>query len=305
MPSSTSSSDAAFRRAILYFLAGVVVWYAVLEFGGRYLTFRLSRIEGRVNREFQAALQVRSPNAFLLTGNSLLDEGVDVEKLRSALAPDWQTSRFVIEQTVFHDWKYGLPHLAANGSQPGAFGLVLSVTHTLMTATRGDYSAHFLFSPADTIRLGNEVHYHPTQTFGLLVSSVSRFFGVRTEIRKVLLGRLLPGMGELSRLFIPPPGRHFTTEEAYRIGTQRMRDWKGMEEKAGRRIVLILHPSPERNDGTEEILRAARENNVVAIAGEKDSFLETDFLDGHHLNPVGAAKFTRQLAAQLPKALQK
>lgn len=303
MLSSTSSSDTAIRRATVLFLAGVVFWYAGLELAGRYLTPRLSRIEGRVDTEFRAALQVRAPNAFLLTGNSLLDAGVDMKQLGPALAPEWQTSRFVIEQTVFHDWKYGVPHLVAKGSQPRVFGLVLSTTHVLMAATRGDYSAPFLFSPADSIRLGQELHFHPTQTFGLLLSSVSRFFGVRAEIRKVLLGRLLPGMGDLSRLFVPQGGRHFTTEEAYRIGTERMRDWKQMEEQAGRRIVLIIHPSPHLNDGTAEILRAARENNVTAVAGDVEAFTDPDFLDGHHLNSTGAAKFTQQLIERLPKAL--
>ena len=57
---------------------------------------------------------------------------------------------------------------------------------------RGEYSASYLFAPSDVLALGRELRVHPTELFELMLGTFSRFYAVRLEVRKVLLGRLVP-----------------------------------------------------------------------------------------------------------------
>ena len=74
-------------------LIGLVVIFASLEISSPRILARFSRIERRINRELAQAKQIRPLNdghpTVLLVGNSLLDEGVQLDSLRADLAPDY------------------------------------------------------------------------------------------------------------------------------------------------------------------------------------------------------------------------
>ncbi len=61
----------------------------------------------------------------LLVGNSLLNEGVQIDALRSDLASEYAVSRLVIEQTHYLDWYFGLRRLLEEGSHPSVIILTL------------------------------------------------------------------------------------------------------------------------------------------------------------------------------------
>lgn len=302
MRSYTSSSDTDYRRAIAILLAGAALCVTGLEMAARLLLPRLSRIEGRMVREHTAALRIR--DGVLLVGNSMLDEGVDTGALQKMLPGGWNVYRFPVGQTAYHEWKYGLRRLAADGSRPRMIAAVLTPNYVLVDSIRGDYSAHYLLRSADLIPLGRDMDLHPTRIAGLWAGIHSKFFATRTEIRKVFLAKLLPRMPELINLILrngrapmqPAP------EDYYRIGSGRLR---ALREQAGSTpLVLIVHPSPHAHDGTEQIARAAREAGVAVVSVPEGLFTEADFRDGHHLTSAGALKFTVAIAPRLSDILR-
>src|SRR5271168_369303 len=123
MPSFTSSSEelAAAPRYAQPICAAVAIFVLLLcafEAATRVGFTRVSAIESRTYTEYRGALAVRGSKSVLLLGNSLLLEGVDLDRLRALLQPEMTPRRFVIEQTNFPDWYYGIRRLLAEGSRP-------------------------------------------------------------------------------------------------------------------------------------------------------------------------------------------
>lgn len=313
MPSSTSSSKPGgpgLRHAMV-FLAGVAVILASVEVGARLFVHRISRIEGRVMAEHTAALRMQStghaPRQLLLIGNSLLEESVPSSLLRPGWLRGWQVARFPIEQSSPLDWTYGLARLREDGCQPDAYGLVMSPAYLTGTFTRGEYAALYLLRSRDLLAISNALHLHPTQAASLGVSIHSKFFALRTDIRKVLLGRLLPGMAPLAALLVSRgKDRPMDQEEYYRQALPRLRALQAAATRAGSRVILIIHPpsSQAPEDGTAAVLRAARDAGVEAAAPE-GLFTGTDFRDSQHLNEAGAEKFIRTITLGLQSALDR
>lgn len=311
MRSSISSSETTLRHVVIL-LAGIVALLAMVEIGARLFVHRFSRIEGRVAAEYNAALRVRSngqaPRQLLLIGNSLLEESVPAALIPPAWVPGWRVTRFPVEQTSMLDWTYGLPRLQKDGCRPDVYGLVMS-PHYLATNTfsRGEYSALYLLRLQDVPAISSELHLHPTKIASLVLSIYSEFFAVRADIRKVLLGRALPGMAQLVNLMLGPGHTaRIAPEEYYRLALLRLRAFRAAADRSGSKVVLIVHPPSVLNaeDGTPEVLRAAREAGIEAMVPAPDSnFTQADFRDVQHLNEDGAAKFIRSVAAGLPAAL--
>ena len=309
MPSSTSSSKSSAPAPVgvghaVVFLAGVLVLLAAVEAGARLFVHRISRIEGRVAAEYQAALRIHAnshpPRQLLMVGNSLLEESVPAALLRPDWLQGWQATRFPIEKTSTLDWIYGLPRLYQDGCQPDAYGLVMSPAFlTGANFSRGEYSALYLLRLRDLVAISGELQLHPTRIASLGLGIYSKFFALRTDIRKVLLGRALPGMAGLAALLVGRgPDRPMEQEEYYRQALPRLQAIRKTAAQAGSRIVLIIHPpSPFiAEDGTAAVLRAARDAGVEAVAPDPASrFSQSDFRDSQHLNETGARKFIQSI----------
>src|SRR5262245_32188770 len=108
MHSSTSASRIG--RGTLLLLAGCVLVAVSVEITARLALDRVSKIQRRMADEYSLARASGKEDAgsrhMLVVGNSLLDEGVQFDHIREALARDWDTRRFVVEQTFFLDWYY-------------------------------------------------------------------------------------------------------------------------------------------------------------------------------------------------------
>jgi hypothetical protein len=292
--------------ASVVFLGGLAVGLGSLEFFARNIVPRMSRIEGRMVREYTEALACTKDEArevLLLVGNSQLDEGVEMGTLGLTLGPRWEVRRFPIEQTAFYDWRYGILRLAGDGCRLKVFGLVLAPAYVVEDAVRGEYSASYLLRAHDVLALGRELRLHPTQMCDLLLGTFSRFYAVRIEVRKVLLGRLVPNMGSLVELIRPPVSGNRDYQTYYRVARDRLGGLRAAGEAKGIRVLLILHPSAQANDGTQEVVRAAHDVGMEVIAVGGARFSSRDFRDGHHLNESGARRFTAALAPALSRVL--
>lgn len=318
MPSSISSSKssspppAGLRHAVVFLTVTALLLVAV-EAGARLFVHRISRIEGRVAAEYKAALQVHStgrpPRQLLLVGNSLLEESMPASLLRPGWLQGWQATRFPIEQTSTLDWTYGLPRLAHDGCRPDVYGLLMSPDYLNITFSRGEYAAFYLLQPRDLLGISSQLQLHPTRMASVGLGIYSKFFALRTDIRKVLLGRTLPGMSDLATLLVGRgKDQQMDQEEYYRQALPRLQALRAGAARTGSGFVLIVHPPSAHVtiDGTAAILRAARDAGIEAVApAEGTRFSESDFRDSHHLNEAGARKFMQSIHPGLQAALER
>ena len=104
-------------QAWVALLTAVLGLFLVVELGVRFGLARLSAIERRTETEQKAAFalggEALAHRTVLLAGNSLPLEDIDLPSLKSAMGADFKTARYVVEQTYYLDWYYGLRSLYA------------------------------------------------------------------------------------------------------------------------------------------------------------------------------------------------
>jgi hypothetical protein len=315
MPSSTSSSEPAERpasrpwrdrTAVVLLGALVLVAIAAAEIGFRW-AIRQSRIERRTDQEQRAVEQVRRSartREVLILGNSLLLAGVNFEDLSSELQPSWHATRFVVEQTSYYDWYYGTRLLLDRGSRPDAIGLALESLDLVSNGARGEYFAYRLLLTRDALAATHDLRLHPTEAASYLLGTVSCFYGVRSEVRKVLLGRLVPNLAPLVMRLVDRPAPKLEPETLHRIARERLLRFRDLLAPYGIRLVVVLMPVPGRTNQIEPIRRAGREAGVPVVApyDERD-FAPELFSDGYHLSQDGARKLTGLVGPSLRQAL--
>jgi hypothetical protein len=282
-----------------------VVILCGVEIGVRYFIGPASRIERRTEAEYQEARHVRRDphqKQLLVVGNSLLLMDVALDSLREALAPGWKVRRLVVEQTEYFDWLYGLQALLATGATPDVVALMLTRRQLLSFDFRGDYSAYRLLRPVDVLPLSRDLKLHPTVAFSYLVSSVSAFYGLRAELRKVLFARLMPDVYDLTRLFIVPGPKWSPDSDTYAIALERLTRLRSVTDSHGVSLLLIIPPAPGVTTGDDPVREAATAANVPWVE-VPESYGDADFSDGFHMNEQGAARYTTSLSAVLARAL--
>ena len=145
---------------------------------------------------------------------------------------------------------------------------------------------------------------HPTSASNLLAGNLSAFYGTRVEIRKNVLGRLIPGMEGLTSLIqeSPPatvPDARFDALVAERLGAM-----KRLCEEHGARFVFVVAPTPgETYGGTIQSVATPLGVDVI-LAPAPGELARSDFSDGFHLNEGGARKYSTRLAAMLRERLE-
>src|SRR5215475_2199757 len=169
MPLSTSNSDVAVavgvgepakrrgvtaKAGIFALLGGLVALYVGLEISSPFILAHLSHTEQRIAVELKAAQKLRPVTrdgrpTVLFVGNSLLLQGVAIDSLRSDLAPQYEVSRFAVEQTHYLDWYFGLRKLLQEGSRPSVIVLALATDQLASRWTMGEAFAHRQMSTRD------------------------------------------------------------------------------------------------------------------------------------------------------------
>lgn len=307
MPSSTSASDrsARLRRATWALIAGCAVVSLAVEGAARVGLDRASKIQRRMVQEYTAARAIGQDGVpgphVLVVGNSLLDEGVRFDRLRDALASNYDVRRYMVEQTVYYDWLYGLKRLFREGARPDMVVVMLSTGHWLSPNIRGDYSAQYMMSTADLPLVARDLGMHPTQATGLLFAGLSKFWGARVEMRTFVLGHLMPDFGRLMNATSVVDRRPVDADtNTTTVLSERMGRMQALTHEHGSELVLVVPPLLNPQDGSEALMQAARVNDVAVVRPVASGTLGAElYRDGFHLNEAGATLFTDQLIPAL------
>jgi hypothetical protein len=316
MLSSTSSSEARRETAaqgglwpillVLAICAGVV-W--IFEVFSAYAVPRLSSYVGRNVRERQEAITLRPGTerpTVLVAGTSLLLEGIDFPRFQEMLGDRWEVRRWVMEQTSFTDWHYGLRRIYAEGSRPDYVVLMMGPLNFARRPTvRGDYFARMMMLTGDFAEVSRELQLHPTEATNLLAANLSAFFGLKTELRKVLLIRLLPDLPKFTGMITRFDNRQRPPDQLFEVGAERLRTLQALAQAHGGQFILAIPPRPGKGPGSEILQAAGRREGVPVIVSIPQGELGLPYYrDANHLNPKGAAIYTDRFAPDLRRTLE-
>jgi hypothetical protein len=269
---------------------------------------RISKIQGRTAAEYYGARTIGvdgdTRRHILFVGNSLLDEGVKFERLRQALSADWDARRFVVENTFYYDWYYGVRRLFEEGARPDVVVVMLSTRQWVRSDIRGDYSAQYLMSTRDLPAVVRELHLHPTVATGLILANLSKFWGTRAEIRNFFLGRMMPDLGRLMGFSSVADARALPEQDVAAQAVGRIERLNDVVRTHGGHMIVVMPPflAP---DGSAGLLHAAADAGVPALRPVQSGTYGPEFYRdaGFHLNSSGAAAFTEELIPALRTAL--
>jgi hypothetical protein len=311
MLSSTSSSEApaspgraSTSRAIVILLASLAALCILVEGGTRLVVHDLSNNLGRIRTEATAAKAIRSsaePEELLIVGNSLLIAGVDVGALNEPLQPRWRGVRFGIEQTTYYDWYYGLRRLTADGAKPSAIVVCLEPRHLVGSTVRTEIFARYLMRKGDTLSVSRALDLSPTDTADLFLANVSAFWALRKEIRKNVLGRLMPELPNLTRMITRGGGSPAPElDELLSKGRIRLEALRATADAAGARLIVVVMP-PVDSAHTSALAELGAQLGIPTVTPLTDQDLLPDDYepDLYHLNSQGRERFTQALATAL------
>jgi len=276
----------------------------LVEGTARLALDRASRIQRRMMQEYMQARSIGQDGApgrhVLVLGNSLLDEGVDFERLRRSLESGYDTRRYMVEQTVYYDWLYGLRRLYREGARPDTVVVMLGTGHWVSPGIRGDYSAQYLMSATDLPQVARDLSMHPTEATGLLLAGASKFWGARVEMRNFVLGHLMPNLGEFMNASSAVDRRPIVDADIEPVLSARVARLRDVIEANGSELVLLVPPLLDPQDGSNALMNAASTDGVRVLRPVRSgSFGAQFYRDGFHLNEVGAAQFTDRLIPAL------
>lgn len=307
-------NDTMYRAQIARLLLLTITALCCAEILARYAVPRISAIESRTANEQSAALRMTKVTdgapTILIVGNSLLKLSVNPESLHKFLAPEFFLQRFIIENTDYNDWYFGIRNLLRSGSRPDTIALMLNPGQMISDQIRGTYSAFRLLSATDTISAGYRAHLHLTEISGLIVGHFSAYYGLREDLRKFAFQRVVPGSIDLAALLVgTPPKKGVFDEHAFEhTVAPRLRELKETCMALGIHCLLVAPPRPGGPDVSDRALM-----RIGQSAGFETSLLqcpkrwvESDFDSDHfHMNSIGADKFTACLAPLLRRAVER
>jgi len=310
MRSFTFSSKVG--RATCLLLGGCLAEVLTAEGVARLALDRVSKIQRRTVNEYWLARTIGNDaradhKHVLMVGNSLLDEDVQFDNLSEALGSHWQARRFVIENTFYFDWYYGLKRLFSEGARPDVVVVTLSTRQWIRGDIRGDYSAFYLMNSRDMASAVHDLGLNATQAANLAFANISKFWGTRAELRNFVLGHLMPDLPQLMHLSDVPDPHPLKDDDVEAIVRGRLARLKALADANGADLVFLLPPVIEvgGNDGSDGFLRAARETGIPTLRPVVSGTLGLPFYRdaGHHLNPIGAELFTERLIPALRNEL--
>ena len=223
------------------------------------------------------------------------------------MVPHARVFRYVIENTEYLDWYYGLHHLFESGVRPSTVVLCLNLGQTVSSQTLGDYSARHLFGISELLPLAHDAGMDATQTSELVLAHWSAFYASRATIRNFVLNKadppyaaVLHELADRSKRPVPPD------EDLVAKARGHLRAMQQLCARYGVQFVLLIPPSLSH---TNDLLASAADAEHISFYYplQAGSLGPEDFRpDKNHLNEKGAAVFTvaieRCLQTQLSKA---
>lgn len=289
---------------IIVLLAGLAVILLGFELGSPLVLQHLSRTERRVEGELQAAKRLRPLTAdgrptVLLAGNSLLLEGVQLDRLHDSLASEYEVSRLGIEQTHYLDWYFGLRRMLQEGSRPSLIVLSLATDQLASRFTLGEQFAHRQMSTQDLPLAIRETKLDRTTASTYLFAHWSNWLADKGVIRQRVLILLVPNFRQLAGR-IADHGPHVNNPEVL-VGTarQRLPELRDLAQSYGVKIVLLVPPALHEDHSGEIQALGAQVGVPVWVLSSPGEFPRTLYVDGFHLNLQGSESFTSRLAEKI------
>jgi hypothetical protein len=288
-------------------LAGICAILMIgIEISSIYLLKHDSLTYARVSRQYEEAVKTRpagpgeSP-CVLMVGNSLLLQGVKLDRLQALTSASMRIYPVFLEATGYYDWLYGLRRLFRQGARPQVVVVGVGVNYFLENGVRQDYAPMLFFDARDTLAVASDLHLDRTATSNLLLAHSSTFWDTRSAIRTQILRRVVPHIEELFLLVnsrpAAPEGLEF--EE---IAIPRLRRLRELCEAHGAKLILLVPPTLSSETAVNQMTYAAHTAGVEISVPIDPTALSAKFYqrDGMHLNPEGAVLFTSALAKDLP-----
>ena len=309
MPSSISDSR---RRAADYskvLLGLCAITILGIEIFSSYLLKHFSLTYSRVSRQQAEAVKIRhagpgkSPSV-LLVGNSLLLQGIQLDRLHSLTSDAIRIYPIFLEQTGYYDWLYGLRKMFREGAQPDVVVVGVGVNYFLANSIREEYAPMMFLDGRDTLGLASDLGLDRTATSNLWLAHVSTFWDTRGAIRSQVLSHFVPHLEGLFSLVTPrpplPEGRQF--EEVSIPHLQRLHQ---LCEEHEAKLILLIPPTLSSESAVTEMANAASAAGVDVSVPVNPVTLSAQFYqpDGMHLNQEGAVLFTSALAKDLPERI--
>jgi hypothetical protein len=296
------------KTAIVLLLATSALWCIALETVTQVGFSKVSRIRRTLDTEKKTAIALRpkseGKNSVLVVGNSLLENGVDFNRFAEELPTNWKARRFVILNTNFYDWYYGLRLIFNRGARPKALAVVLSPAQLMSHGVQGEYFAQVAMDRRDLLSVRRDVGADNTTTANMFFSNVSAFYGSRSEIRRWILAKLMPDLQQLTGSFQPPKKSFPPDDLIVSIASARLGQLRVLCQQYGTELVMVVPPAREGDNSAHDVELAGQLAHVQVIVpirpGELDRKL---FKDDQHLNENGAAIFTPVFAEALGKTL--
>jgi hypothetical protein len=305
-PGLPASGRCSFKWS-LFLIGTILVGGLMVEWSARLLIPRMSKIEARVVREYEAAILPPMPRhpLVLFLGNSLMNAAVDFNRLKQRVGSEVDIRRFVVEGTGYWDWYYGIRRLYIDDARPDVIILMLGRHDIVSNTVRGDYFANRLMATRDIFSVASDVKLHPTVTANLLAANLSTFYGLRSEVRKVLLGKLMPDVPVLIHQLTMVRGGCITSEELASVGGERLKALNSLASQHHTRFIFILVPEPLSNEGMVKPLKqmAERVGVPLVLTFHNGGMLASEYSDGFHMNEQGAEKYTDSLVPEIRKLL--
>ncbi len=311
MRSSISNS----KSASLFYakvLAGLCAFLLVaIEMTSDHLLKHYSETFARVSRQYGDAVGVRpakpgEPISVLIVGNSLLLEGVEIDRLQKLTSSQMRIYPIFLEATGYYDWLYGLQRLFREGARPQVVVVGVGVNSFFSNSVRQDYSPLMLFDARGTLDAASDLEMDHTATSNLLLAHSSVFWDTRSVIRTQILCHLLPHCKELFSLLKRqppvPPAAEFQSMAITRL--ERLRE---LCEAHGAKLIILVPPTPSSEDAVHQMTIAAQRTRVDTLVPIDPAALSAKYYqsDELHLNSEGAQLFTSALAAFLPRTVDR
>jgi lysophospholipase L1-like esterase len=304
---SNSKSGPVFYAKVLAGICALLI--VTLEIVADYLLKHHSETFTRVSQQYADAVRVRpakagEPISVLMVGNSLLLEGVEVDRLQKLTSSQMRIYPIFLEATGYYDWLYGLQRLFREGSRPQVVVLGVGVNSFLADSVRQDYVPLMLFDRRDTLRVASDLELDRTATSNLLLAHCSVFWDTRSALRTQILYRAVPRSKELFSLLkrqppVPPAA------EFQNIANSRLQRLHELCESYGAKLIILVPPTPSSEDAVREMTIAAQRARVETLVPIDPAALSTRYYqpDELHLNSEGAQLFTSALATFLPQTV--
>jgi hypothetical protein len=312
MLSSISSSEAPvlqrtrapFQRAIRILLTGLILVCGCVELTARFGLERISKIHQRIMGDERGARGLRhappgKPKTLLLVGNSLLLAGLDPDLLRAGVAGQYRPARYVIEQTNYYDWLFGLRRLFRDGMRPDEIVVCLNPVQMATNVIRGDFSAHFLFDRTDLWPVSRAAGADLTTTSSLYFAHYSVLYAARAELRTVLAGKISPAVPLFWATLVTRKGVMPPEAEILPILSSRLATLDQLCREYGARFRFLVPPTGV--EGDKVLATAGNIAHVrVLMPVPSGSLTPSDYeSDGFHLNSAGRLLFTSGLVQNL------